>query len=294
MNKIKSSFLIQDLEILSGIKAHTLRIWEKRYDLLQPNRLNRNIRTYSLEDLQKLLNVSILYNNGQKISKLAKLSQEELFESAQRVGLESISNNYAISSLIIAMYSFDSASFEKIYLDLSKKVSFEELFIETYIPLLNQIGVLWQTNAIKPIHEHFISNLIYQKILLNTALIRVKKKSDDLMNVLFLPEGEMHSLGLVFLNYCLLLRGENTVFLGGEIPFSNLELMKAKYSRVRWICSFVIDKTVEEKNKFIENLSDLLKNADHEAVLVGSIWDNETYDIEGIKFFSNFNTLPFL
>lgn len=273
MNKIQDSFLIQDLEILSGVKAHTIRIWEKRYDLLNPIRLNRNIRKYSLKDLQKLLNISVLYNRGYKISKLSKLSELELTEEARKISLDSVANNFHLNSLLVGMYSFDTAVFEKVYNDLISKKTFKEIFIEVYCPLLNHMGVLWQTDAIKPAHEHFISNLIIEKIALNAAGI---KKSTDTKKiyVLFLPEGELHSLGLMFLNYCLKLAGLNTLFIGG-VPFSNLEFISNQFQDIEWICSAVIDKTEEEKKEFINKLAALLEATNSKCNLIGSIWKKE-------------------
>jgi DNA-binding transcriptional MerR regulator len=153
MNKIKDTFLIQDLETLSGIKAHTIRIWEKRYAILNPDRLNRNIRRYSLADLQKLLNLSVLYKNGFKISKLSKLPKDELLESAREIGLKSIESNYHLNEIVFAMYSFDSLSFEKIYSELIEKMSFDNMFVNIFMPLMHRLGVLWQTDAFKFNHR---------------------------------------------------------------------------------------------------------------------------------------------
>ena len=140
INSIKDSFTIQDLEILTGIKAHTIRIWEKRYDLLNPTRLNRNIRVYDLADLQKILSVSLLYNNNYKISKIAKYTESELTEEAKSFALNEFSNNYEINSLVIGMYTFDEVLFQEIYDQQIKKISFTDIFVHTYIPLLNHMG----------------------------------------------------------------------------------------------------------------------------------------------------------
>jgi DNA-binding transcriptional MerR regulator len=293
MNKIKDSFLIQDLENLSGIKAHTIRIWEKRYALLTPTRLNRNIRKYSLLDLQKLLNVSVLYNNGFKISKLSELSDKELFDEARTVSTVDISSNYFVNSLILTMYSFDSLSFEKTYQELSSKMSFKELFIDVYIPLLHHIGVLWQTDAIKPAHEHFISNLIVQKIVLNTATIKTIPIKTDETYVLFLPEGELHSLGLLFLNYCLKLKGENTVYLGGGLPFLNLDTINAKFDKIHWVCFFIIDKTSEEKLEFLGKFNKLLQGTKGSCSIIGHIWKDIANSNDLIKLYPSFKNLPF-
>ena len=294
MNKIKDSFLIQDLEALSGIKAHTIRIWEKRYAILSPTRLNRNIRKYSLSDLQKLLNISVLYTHKFKISKLSKLSLEELQETAREVALASVESNYHVNSLIVAMYSFDTLTFEKVYSELIAKMKFEDLFAQVYIPLLNHIGVLWQTNAIQPAHEHFISNLIVAKVTLHTASIELSILDKEQTYVLFLPEGEMHSLGLLYLNYCLRVRGKHTVFLGGGIPLSNLEVLSANFSNIHWICSFVIDRAQEEKELFLNEFAEFLKRTESEAMVIGAIWEGvEIPQSSSVKMYSSYSKLPF-
>ena len=273
MNNIKDTFTIQDLEILTGIKAHTIRIWEKRYNLLIPTRLNRNIRVYNLSDLQKILNVSLLYNNNYKISKISKLSESQLTEEAKSFALNEFSNNYKINSLVISMYTFDESLFQEIYSQQIKKSSFLEIFINTYIPLLNHMGLLWQTDSIKPAHEHFVSNLIYQKIALNIATINSKETTNDHMNILFLPYGEIHELGLFFLNYYLKLSGERTIYLGKSIPFDNLFYLNSQIKNITWTTYFMIDKPLEEKIEFLNNVEKLLAHTKNKCIIVGSVWE---------------------
>lgn len=298
MNNIKNSFFIQDLEVYSGIKAHTIRIWEKRYNLLHPTRLNRNIRKYSLEDLQKLLNVSLLYNKGYKISKLSKLSEEELQEETRKLSLETIESNYHVNILIVSMYSFDSLSFEKSYQELVSKVGFEFIFTDVYIPLLDHIGVLWQTDAIKPAHEHFISNLISQKIILNTALVSPAKILETTkVFVLFLPEGEIHELGLLYLNYRLKKLGAKSIYLGRSVPFSNLEFVSNEFDDIVWLCPFVIGKSMEEKQEFLKQFSDMLSDTNNKGYLTGTTWDGYEVDpsiTDQIYFIPSFKKLEFL
>ena len=203
MNNIKNSFTIYDLEILTGIKAHTIRIWEKRYNLLNPTRLNRNIRKYTISDLQRILNISLLYKNKFKISKISKMTDSQIAEETKAVALNDFTNSFEINSLIISMYTFDEELFHEIYNQQIEKYSFDEIFMHTYLPLLNYIGILWQTDSIKPAHEHFISNLIYQKIVLNTAKQNKKNDSKEHVYILFLPDGEIHELGMLYLNYLL-------------------------------------------------------------------------------------------
>ena len=272
INKIKDSFTIQDLEILTGIKAHTIRIWEKRYELLNPTRLNRNVRTYNLSDLQKILNVSLLYKSGYKISKISKLSDNQIAEETKTFALSDFSNTYEINSLIICMYTFDQNLFHEIYEQQSEKLTFRQIFTNTYIPLLTHLGLLWQTDSIKPAHEHFVSNLIYQKIALNIAKIPSNKKSNNPINVLFLPYGEIHELGLLFLNYYLKLVGEEVIYLGKSIPFDNLFYLNSQIKNITWITYFMIDKTKEDKDEFIFNVGKLLEHTKNKCIIVGNIW----------------------
>ena len=273
INKIKDSFTIQDLEILTGIKAHTIRIWEKRYELLNPTRLNRNVRTYNLSDLQKILNVSLLYKSGYKISKISKLSDSQIAEETKTFALSDFSNTYEINSLIICMYTFDQNLFHEIYVQQSEKLTFRQIFTNTYIPLLTHLGLLWQTDSIKPAHEHFVSNLIYQKIALNIAKIPPNKKSNNPINVLFLPYGEIHELGLLFLNYYLKLVGEEVIYLGKSIPFDNLFYLNSQIKNITWITYFMIDKTKEEKDEFIFSVGKLLEHTKNKCIIVGNIWE---------------------
>ena len=273
MNKIKDTFTIQDFEILTGIKAHTIRIWEKRYNLLAPSRINRNVRVYSLSDLRKILNISLLYKNNYKISKISKLSDDLLSKEAKTVALIDFSNNYEINSLVLCMYTFDENLFQNTYLKLLKKVSFIEIFSNTYIPLLNHLGLLWQTNSIKPVHEHFISNLIYQKIALNIAALPNIETTNEPVNILFLPYGEIHDLGLFFLNYYLKLKGKRTVYLGKSIPFDNLFYVNSQFKNITWINYFMVDKPIEEKTAFLNNIEKLVAHNKNKCIMVGNVWE---------------------
>jgi len=272
MNNIKNSFTIHDLEILTGIKAHTIRIWEKRYNLLNPTRLNRNIRMYNLSDLQRILNISTLYKNNYKISKLSKFTDSQLAEEAKTIELNDFTNTYEINSLIISMYTFDEELFQEIYNTQIKKISFSEIYVHTYVPLLNYIGILWQTESIKPAQEHFISKLIYQKIVYNTSTIKTKKTSDKNVYILFLPEGEIHELGLLYLNYLLKLHGKKIVYLGDNIPFDNLFYVNSQFKEITWISYFLIERTIEEKNTFLNKINDLLSHTSNKCYIVGDIW----------------------
>lgn len=253
MNKIKSQFSIKDLENLSGIKSHTLRIWEKRYQLFKPNRTETNIRYYSLEEFQKLLNVSFLNNYGYKISRIAKLSESELNNLVKQVYSDKTNSVFAINILKVAMLNFDAVLFNETHSELSKTKSFTAIFIEIYIPFLSEIGMLWQTNSIKPIHEHFISNLIYQKLVENICSIQIKDKliDSDKTFVLFLPENEAHEISLMFINYLLINKGYKTIYFGSSIPFIDLLEINKFYDNVEYVSHFTVMPKVEELDNYM-------------------------------------------
>ncbi|MGB2225653.1 MAG: MerR family transcriptional regulator, partial [Polaribacter sp.] len=160
MNNIKKEFTIKDLENISGIKAHTIRIWEKRYNLLEPNRSETNIRSYNPESLQKLLNIVLLNKNNFKVSKIAKMSNEEIIVQARELAFQNAIEDEAINSFKIAMFQFDKILFNNTYNKLLHKKTFREIFKDVFIPFLEHIGLLWQTDTLLAAHEHFISNLI--------------------------------------------------------------------------------------------------------------------------------------
>ena len=192
MDNIKKNFSIRDLENISGIKAHTIRIWEKRYNLLSPERYKTNIRYYSHQNLQKLLNIVLLNNNNYKISKISEMNDELINLTARELAFNTSINDDAINSLKLSMFKFDKVLFNKTYNKLLTTKNFREIFKEVFIPFLEHVGLLWQTETILPVHEHFISNLITQKIQINTDELKHTQISSENVYVLFLPENEIH------------------------------------------------------------------------------------------------------
>ncbi len=241
MNIVKNSFSIKDLENLSGIKAHTIRIWEKRYNLLQPNRTDTNIRYYSLENLQKLLNITFLYNNGYKISKISNLGEDKIKTVVQDLVNENSIKGHAVNAFKMSMLNFDQSLFFNTYNNLLKEKSFREIFYDVFIPLLEEMGLLWQTDTITPSHEHFISALIKQKILVNTEKLQaVETKKKDKTFVLYLPDSEIHELGLMYLNYEILLHDYQAIFLGQSIPIDNLMDLIPLYDNIVFVSYFTV------------------------------------------------------
>lgn len=253
MNSVKQSFGIRDLENLSGIKAHTIRIWEKRYNLLEPERTATNIRTYSLASLQKLLNVTLLYNNGLKISKIAKIPEEEIPQHVRALVAEKSVKSHAINAFKLAMINFDISLFQRTYASLSAEKSFREIFWDVFLPLLDELGLLWQTDTISPAHEHFITHLIKQKIYTSTEKLHtIEPTRTDKTFILFLPENEIHEIGLLFLNYELLMQGFRTIYLGPTIPMENLSDLKAYVTHPVYISYFTVQPAQDEIPNYLE------------------------------------------
>ena len=259
MNNIKTSFSIRDMENLSGIKAHTIRIWEKRYNLFSPERTDTNIRTYNLESLQKLLNVTLLYNNGYKISKIAKLEEQKIPSLVNEIITQKSEKSHALNSFKLAMLNFDQSLFLKTYNGLMEEKSFTQIFNDVFIPLLNELGLLWQTNTISPAHEHFISNLIKQKIYIHTEKLQFEAPSiEDEVYVLFLPENEIHELGLLYINYQLALQGYKTIYLGQTMPIVSLEDLLKYYNNIRFVSYFTVSPTKDEIEDYFERFREVL------------------------------------
>ncbi len=277
---LKSSFSIHDLEILSGIKAHTIRIWEKRYEFLNPARKGRNVRIYSVDDLRKLLNATLLYKNNYKISEITALSNRDLRDTAKEVGMNDVNNSLDINTIIISMFTLDESLFESVYVRQIKNYSFEEIYLKTYVPVLRRIGMLWQTNSIKPAHEHFLSAIVVQKIVLEIAKIKPVSNTDKAVHILFLPEGEIHEIGLMFLNYYLRARGFKVVSLGSSIPANDLFEIKTQFNNIHWVTSFVMTQPKHRVQDFLDKIDKLLEGTNDEVSILGYL----AHEPENYKF----------
>jgi DNA-binding transcriptional MerR regulator len=271
MNNIKSTFSIKDLEHLSGIKAHTIRIWEKRYELLEPMRTDTNIRLYDIKNLQKLLNVVLLTNFGYKISKISKLSQTEIEKFVVRIQTEKTVNNHVLSNFKMAMLNFDQPLFVKTYNDLLSEKSFSTIFFETFIPLLEEIGVLWTTNTISPAHEHFISHLIKQKILIEIEKFQIKQNNvSDQTFILYLPFNEIHDLGLLFLHHEIITKGHHSVYLGRSLPIENLLELNKHFKKITYITYLTVEPNEDEIENYIQLFNNtILKDNTNELLIFG-------------------------
>ena len=222
------SFTIRDLENLSGIKAHTIRIWEQRYSFLKPNRTSTNIRFYSNEELKKILNVALLNKFGFKISHIDKMNEGEICEKILSLNQMEAQHERIVNTLIQNMVDLDMKSFEEVLDSFIAARGIEKTISQIIFPYLEKIGILWLTNHINPAQEHLVSNIIRQKLIVGIQSINSPLKIDKTV-LLFLPEGEYHELSLLFMNYLLKSKGVNTIYLGCSIPLIDVEyLVKLK------------------------------------------------------------------
>lgn len=232
-------YKIKDLESLTGIKAHTIRIWEKRYGLLNPCRTDTNLRTYTDEDLQTILLVSVLNNNGVKISHIADMTPEERSNRVKKYQLESLESN-AVEQFILALLRLDEQLFCRTFDDLIESHGLEETFSDHIIPFLDRIGVMWLVGTINPAQEHFITHLIRQKVI--TAIDKLEATNDDHAKkvILYLPEHEWHELGLLFYHYILKKLGWKVYYLGQSVPLDAVKQIIGQVNPDLVVSSWVV------------------------------------------------------
>jgi MerR family transcriptional regulator, light-induced transcriptional regulator len=247
-------YSIKELERLSGIKAHTIRIWEKRHKLIAPDRTDTNIRLYSDDDLKKIINVSLLNNRGLKISKIAMLTATELTQKVQEMSEAHDPMSAYIDQLVVTMIDLDEESFENILAKLSLKFGFDKTITEIVYPFLEKIGILWQTGNITPAQEHFISNLIRQKIIVAIdAMPHAPKNARRAL--LFLPENELHEIGLLYHAYVAKRDGFRTIYLGQSVPHNDLKQVYQAHLPRFIITSFTSYPSPKDLQAYINTLA---------------------------------------
>ena len=217
-----NAFTIKDLENLSGIKAHTIRIWEQRYNFLKPKRTTTNIRYYSNDELKTILNIALLNKYGFKISHIDRMQPEEIREKILSLGDAKAMQERVLNELVQDMADLEMEKFEQIISNYIAAKGMERAVIQIIFPFLERIGILWQTGHINPAQEHLVMNIIRNKLILaiETTTPQIKNGKRFL---LFLPEGEHHELGLLFMNYLLKSRGASTIYLGANVPLKDAE-----------------------------------------------------------------------
>lgn len=254
-NIAMGKYLIKDLEHFSGIKAHTIRIWEKRYGLLDPNRTDTNIRYYSDDDVKKILNVAMLVKNGHKISNVASLSESTIRTEVLKVSQQSNDTDKNIDQLLYHAVNLDSFGFERLLDELILAFGFKKMIEQIAFPFFERIGVLWQTGSIFVAHEHFVSNLLRSRLISETTSFKNEKTEKSIL--FFLREGEWHELGLLYYNYLAAQAGTRCIYLGQSLPFGDLSavLETGKYDMLCTAFIHSIDKAGMED--YLSNLSQI-------------------------------------
>jgi MerR family transcriptional regulator, light-induced transcriptional regulator len=215
-------YSIRDLEKLTGIKKHTIRIWEQRYRLITPHRTNTNIRYYTDNELRRLFNIALLNRNGFKISKLAQIGHEEIAHLVAGIAERNENANTQIDALTLAMLNLDEHAFENIFATSIHEHGFEKTMATLIYPLLENLKALWITRSINPAHEKFITHLIRRKVLRAIDEIDAPDRRDNPVFFLYLPDGEMQELTLLFINYLLRQRGFQVIYLGSGTSISDI------------------------------------------------------------------------
>lgn len=216
-------YSIKDLENYTQIKAHTLRIWEQRYNLLNPQRTENNIRFYSENDLKKILNVHLLYSNGLKISKIAKLEDEEIIDRVKQIIQEEvIEESSTINDFVLAISEMDADKMRSLLEESCNKFGFEKMYSVVVVPVLIKIGKLWQVNTFNIGHEHIFSNILRDFFILKTDQL-VPETNVEKKIALFLPEHEEHELSLLYYHYLLRSAGCECYYFGATLPLADLK-----------------------------------------------------------------------
>ena len=254
-----STYSIKDLENLTGIKAHTIRIWEQRYELLNPKRTETNIRYYDDTDLKKILNVNLLYNNGLKISKISKLSEDEIISEAKNLMEADDSGNLAIEELMQAILELDEQKTQEILEKNYQQKGIITFYTDLVSPSLVKIGQLWQLNSLAISNEHFYSNLLRAFILGKTNDLTPKRDKNKKI-LLFLHEIEDHELTLLFYQYLLKDMGYDCVYLGANTPIEDVESTYFQINPDMVLTSMITNISSKKFKHIMDQLLDFIPN----------------------------------
>lgn len=250
-----NNFSISQLSRFSGIKPHTIRIWEQRYDALRPSRSEGNTRFYDNNQLRRLLNIVSLMKPGYKVSELCAMSDKELFALVgQLPGSPSAeSTEYLVSQLISAAISYDELHFEKIFSHCLSKYGIKDAYLHVIHPLLTRMGLMWTSDALPAGSEHFISNLLRQKLYTSIDSLPPPRGNADTW-MLFLPENEFHELGLLYAHYLIRMSGRKVIYLGANVPLKSV-IAAGKVVKTQYLLLFLVhQESAEQLNEYFTAL----------------------------------------
>ena len=271
---VKQEFSIKDLENLSGVKAHTIRAWEQRYNLLNPSRSQTNIRTYSGEDLKRLLNVSLLLERGMKISKVAALSEVELTRAVNEAPAQTSDAGELVAQqkLKVSMMSYDETLFRETMDDCIERLGFATTVVTVCLPFLADVGVLWLTNAICPANEHFMSNLLRQMLYAQIHDAPVPNEGGDEVLVLYLPEREIHDISLLFFHQLCREHGRRSVLLGQSVPFDDLAGVASQFEKVSFVTYCTTSPADHQAQAYVDRIARTFTGTNVNFHLAGSVF----------------------
>ncbi|ACU05908.1 regulatory protein MerR [Pedobacter heparinus DSM 2366] len=258
INNVKK-YSISDIESLIGIKAHTIRAWETRYNLVPPKRTPTNIRYYDEDDLKMLLNIVALNENGYKISRIAKLSRQQVSDLVRQLDSDWGNESIQLLNLSDATLKYDENEFSRILTGCIDEMGLVKTMDLVLFPFMKRVGMLWQTGTIDPSHEHFASSLIRDKIIVKIDKLEKPRKKKVLRFVLFLPEAEMHETGLLFARYLLKKCGHETLYLGSEIPYADIKKVISGYKPDYAFIVLTSLNLGKDLNKIIEKVMDYVE-----------------------------------
>lgn len=264
-------FSIKDLESFTGIKAHTIRIWEQRYGVLEPKRTSTNIRYYTGDDLKKLLIIGVLSDLGYKISRIADMSVEEMQEIVAEAQSKETREQHHLNMLKISMLNYDEELFYSVANAYTAENGVEATFVRLFIPFLNQVGLLWLTSAICPAQEHFISNLIRQRLFSLVDSFEGKSDDNPVPLIMFLPQGEIHDISLLLIHYLAKSRGRKSIFLGQSVPFEDLLQVVKRFPKTTFVSYSTTSPSTKNVKQYLERIDREFRQYDCEFHMAGRI-----------------------
>jgi DNA-binding transcriptional MerR regulator len=253
-------YTLNVLEKLTGIKIATIRVWERRYNIINPKRTDTNRRWYDDDDLRRLINISIIYHSGIKISKIAKYSESELEEKAEFLTNDSVGSDTHINSLIVAMLSFNGSAVNEILLRSIINSGFEETFSSVVFPFLKRVGILWHTGSVNIGAEHFITNIFRGRLI--SAIDSLPPANDPKRKrvIMYLPDNELHEMGLLFYSYLIRKMGHEVLYLGQATPFIALIEASEKWHSDIFVTGVLSNISISEPEKYLSNLSSTFRS----------------------------------
>lgn len=276
------SFSIKDIENLSGIKAHTLRIWEVRYGIVKPLRKDSRHRQYGIEELKKILRISHLYNQGFRISRIAQMTDDDIC----RITLENQANAseaFFVNQLVEASIDFDDLLFRKILETVIHKLGFEHAILKVVYPFLSKIGMLWLTGNILPAQEHFASHIIRNKIVYETYAESLVKRVSKEHFILFCPPEEYHEIPLLFVQYCLKKRGITSTFLGVNTSVDDLKMLLSKMNATHLFVHFTTNFNPSKPEEMLIELCHTFPSL--KVFAAGKLFEKTTITQPNLKIF---------